>query len=394
MRSNSGYIEVMDYVYLDHSATTPLAPQVLEAMMPHFVETYGNASSVHGLGRKARAVLEQSRETIAACISAKPDEVFFTSGGTESDNHVIKGVAASMRTSGRDHIIVSAMEHHAVLHPALALEKMGMRVDVLPVTTDGVADVVALDRLLSSSTGLVSVMHANNETGTIQPIREIADLAHKRGSLVHTDAVQSAGKIPVNVADLGVDLLSISAHKMYGPKGIGALYIRKGTVIAPFLEGGGQEQNRRAGTENVPLAVGFAKAFEIAAGMLESENARLTALRQSLVERLKRFKGILFNGNQQSVLLPVLSISFDSSKVNVDGEALIMGMDLRGIAVTSGSACASGTLEPSHVLMAMGKDEKTARATIRFSMGRSTTEGDLERAVAALKDVLATMKAE
>jgi cysteine desulfurase len=384
----------MDYVYLDHSATTPLAPQVLEAMMPHLVETYGNASSVHGLGRKARAVLEQSRETIAACISARPDEVFFTSGGTESDNHAIKGVAASMRTSGRDHVIVSAMEHHAVLHPALALKKMGMRVDVLPVTTDGVVDVVALDRLLSSSTGLVSVMHANNETGTIQPIREIADRAHKHGGVVHTDAVQSAGKIPVNVADLGVDLLSISAHKMYGPKGIGVLYIRKGTVIAPFLEGGGQEQNRRAGTENVPLAVGFAKAFEIAAGMLGSENARLAALRQLLVERLKSFKGILFNGNQQNVLLPVLSVSFDSSQVNVDGEALIMGMDLRGIAVTSGSACASGTLEPSHVLMAMGRDEKTARATIRFSMGRSTTEGDLEKAVAALRDVLTTMKAE
>ena len=382
----------MKLIYLDHSATTPIAPEVIEAMTPHFQNTYGNASSVHGFGRKARAVLEESRDLIAAQLSARPDEVFFTSGGTESDNHAVKGVATSMQVSGRKQLIVSAVEHHAVLHPALALRKWGLRVDLLPVKPDGVVDLDALDGLLASSTGLVSVMHANNETGTIQPIREIADRAHKHGCVVHSDAVQSAGKIPVSVNELGVDLLSVSAHKMYGPKGIGALYIRKGTVIAPFLEGGGQEQNRRAGTENVPLAAGFAKAFEIASRMMETERARLMSLRKHLTERLKNFQGILFNGDQNDVLPNVLSVSFDSSKVKIDGEALIMGMDLRGIAVTSGSACTSGTLEPSHVLMAMGRDEKTARATIRFSMGRSTTKEDLDTAVAALKDVLQTMK--
>ena len=382
----------MKLIYLDHSATTPIAPEVIEAMAPHFQNTYGNASSVHGFGRKARAVLEESRDSIAAQLSARPDEVFFTSGGTESDNHAVKGVATSMQVSGRKQLIVSAVEHHAVLHPALALRKWGLRVDLLPVKPDGVVDLDALDGLLASSTGLVSVMHANNETGTIQPIREIADRAHKHGCVVHSDAVQSAGKIPVSVNELGVDLLSVSAHKMYGPKGIGALYIRKGTVIAPFLEGGGQEQNRRAGTENVPLAAGFAKAFEIASRMMETERARLMSLRKHLTERLKNFQGILFNGDQNDVLPNVLSVSFDSSKVKIDGEALIMGMDLRGIAVTSGSACTSGTLEPSHVLMAMGRDEKTARATIRFSMGRSTTKEDLDTAVAALKDVLQTMK--
>jgi len=382
----------MKLIYLDHSATTPIAPEVIEAMTPHFQNTYGNASSVHGFGRKARAVLEESRDLIAAQLSARPDEVFFTSGGTESDNHAVKGVATSMQVSGRKQLIVSAVEHHAVLHPALALRKWGLRVDLLPVKPDGVVDLDALDGLLASSTGLVSVMHANNETGTIEPIREIADRAHKHGCVVHSDAVQSAGKIPVSVNELGVDLLSVSAHKMYGPKGIGALYIRKGTVIAPFLEGGGQEQNRRAGTENVPLAAGFAKAFEIASRMMETERARLMSLRKHLTERLKNFQGILFNGDRNDVLPNVLSVSFDSSKVKIDGEALIMGMDLRGIAVTSGSACTSGTLEPSHVLMAMGRDEKTARATIRFSMGRSTTKEDLDTAVAALKDVLQTMK--
>jgi len=383
----------MKLIYLDHSATTPIAPEVIEAMAPHFQNTYGNASSVHGFGRKARAVLEESRDSIAAQLSSRPDEVFFTSGGTESDNHAVKGVATSMQVSGRKQLIVSAVEHHAVLHPALALRKWGLRVDLLPVKPDGVVDLDALDGLLASSTGLVSVMHANNETGTIEPIREIADRAHKHGCVVHSDAVQSAGKIPVSVNELGVDLLSVSAHKMYGPKGIGALYIRKGTVIAPFLEGGGQEQNRRAGTENVPLAAGFAKAFEIASWMMETERARLMSLRKHLTERLKSFQGILFNGDQNDVLPNVLSVSFDSSKVKIDGEALIMGMDLRGIAVTSGSACTSGTLEPSHVLMAMGRDEKTARATIRFSMGRSTTEDDVDQAVTSLKEVLKTMGA-
>lgn len=381
----------MKPIYLDHSATTPLDREVLEAMAPHFAETYGNASSVHGWGRKARAVLESSRESIAAHIGARSDELFFTSGGTESDNHAVKGAALAGRAVGRDHVIVSAIEHHAVLHPARSLQKAGFRLDELPVDEKGIVDLNALERLLSPTTALVSVMQANNETGTIEPIRAVADLAHRFGAVMHTDSVQAAGKIRVSVGELGVDLLSLSAHKMYGPKGIGALFMRKGIVVTPFLEGGAQEQNRRAGTENVPLAVGFAKAFEVCIGRSDSEGKRLRALRDRFRHALKDFRGIVFNGDQDNVLPTILNVSFDSSVAPVDGEALIMGMDLRGIAVTSGSACSSGALEPSHVLMAMGRDEQTARATIRFSMGRSTTEEDLDLTVEALRDVLKTM---
>ncbi len=382
----------MTRIYLDYSATTPLDPRVLDAMRPHFLENFGNASSVHETGRKARTVLEESREALARSIGTSHDTLYFTSGGTEADNFAVIGIANALKPKRRGHIVVSAIEHHAVLHPALELRKHGWRVDTVQVNPSGVIDLDHLQTLVSGETALVSVMHANNETGVIQPVREAADIAHKHGALLHTDAVQTFGKIHVSAGDLSADLISLSAHKMYGPKGIGALFIRKGVPINSLLVGGGQERNRRAGTENVPLAAGFAAAAGIAQEIMDSESQRTRALNSELRSQLtRRFPGILFNGSDSDSLATIVNVSFDSS-AGVDGEALIMGMDLRGISVTSGSACTSGTLEPSHVLMAMGRNEATARATIRFSLGRLTTLADIETAVDALADVLATMR--
>lgn len=382
----------MKKIYLDYSATTPLAPEVFEAMKPHFLNTFGNASSIHDYGRRAKSVLEECRESVAEAFGARQEEILFTSGGTESDNSAVRGVARAGRKNGRDQIVVSAIEHHAILHPALSLKREGFHVDVVGVDGDGCVNLEELRRVVGKTTALVSVMHANNEVGTIQPLSAVADISHEAGALFHTDAVQSAGKIPVDVNELGVDLMSLSAHKIYGPKGIGALFIRKGAAIEPFIEGGGQEQNRRAGTENVPLVAGFARALELAAECMESEQKRSRALRDHLKERLSSsFNGIIINGHPTNVLPTILSVSFDTKKTPVDGEALIMAMDLHGVAVTSGSACSSGTLEPSHVLMAMGRPEKTARATIRFSIGRPTTTEDIEAAVTALREALVPM---
>ena len=382
----------MTRIYLDYSATTPLDPRVLDAMRPHFLENYGNASSVHETGRKARTALEESRETLAREIGTTHDTLYFTSGGTEADNFAVIGIANALKPKGRDHVIISVIEHHAVLHPALELRNHGWRVDMIRVNPSGVINLDHLKSLVSGQTALVSFMHANNETGIIQPVREAADIAHDQGALLHTDAVQTFGKIRVSVNDLAADLISLSAHKMYGPKGIGALFVRKGVPINSLLVGGGQEQNRRAGTENVPLAAGFAAAATIGREIMDPEFRRTQALNAELRSQLdRRFPGILFNGSGSGSLPTIVNVSFDSS-LGVDGEALIMGMDLRGVSVTSGSACTSGTLEPSHVLMAMGRNEATARATIRFSLGRLTSLSDIVTAVDALADVLATMR--
>ncbi|MGB2869697.1 MAG: cysteine desulfurase family protein [Bacteroidota bacterium] len=381
----------MKPVYLDHTATTPLAPEVLEAMKPYFGESFGNASSIHSFGRQAKLALEESRETIAKSIGAGFDELFFTSGGTEADNHALRGVVEGGRKSGKNHLIVSAIEHHAILHPAKRLREEGVEVTIVAVDELGMVNPDEIRRAITPRTCLISVMHANNEVGTIEPIAAIGAMGREHGIIVHSDAVQTLGKIPVNADGLNVDLLSFSAHKLYGPKGIGAIYIRKGTKIDPFLEGGAQESNRRAGTENVPSAVGFAKAVELC-GKYPEESERLKALGKRLRQRISsELSGVIFNGHPMEALPNIVSISFDSKRRNVDGEALIIGMDLRGVAVTSGSACTSGSLQPSHVLLAMGRDEATARATIRFSMGRSTTEGDIDYAVDALMDVLAKM---
>ncbi len=383
----------MKRIYLDHSATTPLDPRVLEAMTPHFSEHFGNPSSVHAFGRESRAVLEESRYRIARFIGAKPDEVFFTSGGTEADNHALRGAAHAARRKGKNHIITSAIEHHAVLHSAETLHEDGFEVSVVPVDEHGAVDPDEVRKALRPTTCLISIMHANNEVGTLNSLREISAIAKEQGVILHSDTVQTVGKIRVNVDELGLDLLATSAHKFYGPKGIGAIYIRKGTSIDALIQGGSQESNRRAGTENVPLAAGFAKAAELCDASMELEAERIQKLRAKLRGRLEgEFEGVLFNGHPTESLPHILSVSFDSSRTPLDGEALIMGMDLQGVAVTSGSACTSGSLEPSHVLLAMGRDVPTARATVRFSLGRWTTEEEVNFAVDALHQVVSRMQ--
>ncbi len=379
----------MNRIYLDYSATTPLDPQVIEAMLTVFAGSYGNASSVHSFGREARNILEQSRDRVAHWIGARSDEVFFTSGGTEADNHAVKGLALAGARIGKNEIITSAVEHHAILHPVESLRKAGFEVKLLPVDGCGQVHPDDVKKAITPKTALVSLMLANNEVGSVNRIQEIAAFAREAGVPIHSDTVQAMGKINVDVSKLGLDALSISAHKFYGPKGIGAIFIRKGTRIEPFMEGGSQESNRRAGTENVPLVAGFAKAAELAGARLIKDSRTVLGLREKLKSRLTAaFNGLLFNGHETEVLPHILSVSFDSSVTPLDGDAIIMGMDLEGVAVTSGSACTSGSLQPSHVLLAMGRDERTARATVRFSIGRLTTEEEIRLAVDALKRVV------
>jgi cysteine desulfurase len=382
----------MRRVYLDHSATTPPDPAVLEVIQATGRSTFGNASSVHSFGREARAILEESREQIARFIGARPEEIFFTSGGTESNNYAVQGVSKANVPRGKNQVITTEVEHHSVLHPVEQLSRAGFTSTTLPVDHSGLIDPEDVRNAITDKTCLISVMHANNEVGTIEPVESIGLIAKDRGIPFHSDAVQTLGKIPIRVDELNVDLLSFSAHKLYGPKGIGALYIRRGTKIESLIHGGGQESNRRAGTENVPLAAGFAKAVSLCAEQMKDDTSRFAQLKKQLTSRLvAEFQGLSVNGNPQRSLANILSVSFDSTDGSIDGEALIMGMDLHGVAVTSSSACTSGTLEPSHVLLAMGRDERTAAATIRFSFGRSTTFEEIDYAVDALREVVATM---
>ncbi len=382
-------------IYLDHSATTPVDPAVIEAMLPYFAQMYGNASSIHAFGRESKIALEESREKVAGLVGARPGEIFFTSGGTEADNHALFGVAfAAKRALGKNHLIVSAIEHHAVLHTAEYLRANGFELTIVPVDHVGMVSPDDVRSSIRPMTSIVSIMHANNEIGTIQPVEEIARIVHEHGIVFHSDTVQSVGKIPVNVEQLSVDVLAISAHKFYGPKGIGAIYIRRGVEIDSFIQGGAQERNRRAGTENVPLAVGFAKAAEISQQGLPEQTGRLKSLKEQLKSALsEKFNCIIFNGHPTDALPTIVNVSFDSSKIDIDGEALLLNMDLHGIAVTSGSACSSGSMEPSHVLHAIGRDLKTARASIRFSIGKNTTQSEIEKAVDVLDTVVRKISA-
>ena len=379
----------MRRVYLDHTATTPVDPAVVEAMRPFFSGRFGNASSIHHFGREARAALDESRDTLAGRIGAQSGEIFFVSGGTEADNFALKGAAMTMLGRGKNHIITGRSEHHAILETCGFLEQHGFVVTYLPVDEFGRTSVCDVRDAIRAETGLISIMHANNEVGTINPVADIARVAKESGVVMHSDAVQSFGKIPVDVDALGVDLLSLSAHKIYGPKGIGALYIRRGVAIERFIHGGGQERGRRAGTENVPLAVGFAEAALLVHRRLEADQKRLGELKERLRSELReRFPWILFNGDPAVALPHILNVSFDSRRIGIDGEALLFNLDLAGIAVTSGSACTSGSMEPSHVLLAMGRDADTAKATIRFSTGHSTTDDDIVYTVGVLTDIV------
>ncbi len=367
---------------MDYTATTPVDKRVVEAMMPYFGGAFGNASSIHSFGREAKSALEDSREKIAGLIGARPSELYFTSGGTESDNSAIAGIAAKYSGKDRKHLVVSSVEHHAVLHAAKSLESSGFSVAFLNVDSHGFISPDELRSALTKESFLVSIIHANNEIGTIQNLSALAAIAHENGSLFHTDAVQSFGKTKFSVTETGVDLASFTAHKIYGPKGIGALYIKRGIDFEPMFHGGSQERNRRPGTESVPLAAGYAAAAELAVKELDGEHERLTALNALMRRRIEaEVRGALFNSPEVGSVPHILSVSIDSREVEIDGEALIINMDLEGIAVTSGSACSSGSLQPSHVIKALGRDDETTMATVRFSIGRLTTEDEVKTAM-------------
>ena len=382
----------MEMIYLDHNATTPIAPEVFEAMLPYLTGEFGNASSVHSWGQKARAAVEEARESVARLIHADPGEVIFTSGGTESDNAALFGVteaAGARLRMGKPHIITTAIEHPAVLNAAQALERRGAAVTYVRVGKDGVVDAIEIESAITPETVLISVMHANNELGTIQPIEHIGRIAHERGIPFHTDAVQSAGKTPIDVAAMGIGLLSLSAHKINGPKGAGALYLRKGTPFRPLLYGGHHERDRRPGTENVPGIVGLAKAAELAFDHMQAESGRVGTLRDRL-ERgiLQKVPLATVNGARACRLPSTLNVTFD----HVEGESFVIAADLRGLACSTGSACSSGSLEPSHVLSAIGKSRQEARSTVRFSLGRTTTDEDVESAIEIVAEAAAHLR--
>lgn len=380
----------MKRVYLDHTATTPLDPAAFAAMTPYFADKYGNASSIHSYGQEAKAALDESRDTIARLIGASSGEVIFVGSGTEANNTAVKGLAWASRTaSNKNHIITDQAEHDALLETCRALERDGFSVTYLGVDSSGRVSPESVRSAITAQTCLVSIMQANNEIGTINPIKAIAAVAREHDVTFHTDAVQSFGKIPIEVSDMAVDLMSISAHKIYGPKGIGALYVRKGLKLERLIDGGSQERGRRAGTENVALAAGFAKAASVAHAQHSEEYERLSNLRTEFLSELReRFPFIYVNSPATNALPHIVNISFDSAKISIDSEALLFALDLAGVAVTSGSACSSGSMEPSHVILAIGRDHDSARATLRFSMGRGTTLEEIRFALARLDEII------
>jgi cysteine desulfurase len=377
-------------IYLDHAATTPVRPEVLEAMLPYFGGRFGNPSSISRLGREARQAMDRARDTVAAALGCRPAEVLFTSCGSESDNLAIKGVAYACRDRG-NHLITTQVEHHAVLHTCEWLERYaGFEVTYLPVDHHGLVELPALEAAITDRTTLVSVMLANNEVGTIQPLPAIAALLRPRGIIFHTDAVQGGGALDLNVGRLGVDLLSLSGHKFYAPKGIGILYVRQGTPLLPQMHGGGQERNRRAGTENVPYVVGAATALELATEELAPGNARLVQLRDRLIQGvLERVPGARLTGHPTERLPNNASFVFEG----VEGEALLLALDQLGICASTGSACTSGSLEASHVLKAMGLPASLAQGSLRLSLGKGTDEDQIDRTLEALPSVVERLRA-
>jgi cysteine desulfurase len=373
-------------VYLDHNATTPLDPRVLDAMLPFLRDDFGNPSSLHWFGQRARGAVEEARAQVAELVAADPAEIVFTSGGSESDNAALRGATAKARPP-RAGIVCTAIEHHAVLNAAKALGEEGRPLAIVRVGEDGVVDPEDLAACVGDTTALVSVMLANNETGVLQPVAEAARIAHARGSLIHCDAVQGAGKVVVDARALDVDLLTLSAHKIYGPKGVGCLYVRRGTPLAALVRGGGQERNRRAGTENVAGVVGFGAAAALARQSLPADAVRLAALRDRLEARLLAIPGARRNG--EGTRVPnTTNVSF----AGVEAEGLLIALDLEGIAVSTGAACAAGGVEPSHVLRAMGFPPERVQSSLRLSLGRGTTEADVDRAADVIAAVVARQR--
>jgi cysteine desulfurase len=376
-------------IYMDHAATTPTRPEVVEAMLPYFHERFGNPSSLYSIARESKKVVESARETIARALGADPKEIFFTSGGTESDNWALKGIAFANRKKG-DHIITSAIEHHAVLHTAEYLEKQGFRVTYVPVDASGLVDPGVIEDSITDKTVLISIMAANNEIGTIEPIREIGSIANNQGIPFHTDAVQAAGHIPLSVKEDNITLLSLSAHKFYGPKGIGALYIRKGTRIDPLLHGGGQERNRRAGTEDLAGIVGLATALDIAVRTMNEEGARLQNLRDRLIGGIQSsVPHTRMNGHPTKRLPGNVNVSVEF----IEGESMLLLLDRHGICASTGSACTSGSLEPSHVLMAIGLSHEVAHGSLRLTLGEANTNEEVDKVLEVIPGVAAKLRA-
>ncbi|MBN2058340.1 MAG: cysteine desulfurase NifS [Candidatus Saganbacteria bacterium] len=378
----------MKRIYLDNAATTPTLPSVLKEMLPYFSERYGNPSSLHSFGQEARAAVEAARARLAGLINCQPAEIIFTSGGTESDNAALFGVLYANKSKG-DHIITSKIEHHAVLEPCQWLEKQGFKVTYLDVDKYGLVDPAAVKAAITDKTVLVSIMHANNEIGTIQPIEQISTITKEAGVLLHTDAVQTVGQIEVDVDKLGVDLLSLSAHKFYGPKGVGALYVRKGTRLEPYIRGGGQEKRRRASTENVPGIIGLGKAAEIAKAEINERVAHLLPLRDRLIKGiLDNIPEVILNGHPVQRLPKNVNVSVKY----IEGEAMLLKLDLEGIAASTGSACSSGTLDPSHVLLAIGLTHELAHGSIRFSLGRTNTDKDIDHVLEVFPKIVKKLR--
>ncbi len=375
-------------IYLDHAATTPTDPEVLQAMLPYFTDCFGSASTLYSIGKDSKAAVEEAREKVARLIGARPEEVYFTSGGTESDNWAIIGAAYANQSKG-NHIITSKIEHHAVLETCHFLEKHGFEVTYLPVDADGLIDPEDVKRATTDKTILISIMHANNEIGTIEPVEEIGQIARERKIIFHTDTVQTVGSIPVDVNSIGCDALSISAHKLYGPKGIGAMYLRKGTKIQRFMQGGGQESNRRAGTHNVPGIVGLGAAAEIAGTALSETAPRLVSLRDKLISGIfERIPDVKLNGHKSRRLPNNVNVSFEG----IEGESIILLLDMHGICASSGSACTSGSLDPSHVLLALGMKHEQAHGSLRLTLGRENNDWDVKNVLEALPVIVERLR--
>ena len=381
----------MERIYLDYNATTPLRPEVRDAIMPYLTEAFGNGSSIHAYGREARTAIDTAREQVADLIGAKsPSEIVFTGSGTEADNHAIKGLTELQKSRGKgSHIITSSVEHHAVLHTCQYLEQRGFEVTYLPVDRYGRIRIEQLREAVRDTTVLISIMHVNNENGTVQPLEEICEIAQEYEIPLHTDAVQSVGKLEMNVQELGVNLLAFSGHKIYAPKGIGVLYIRRGTRLANLVHGGAHERNRRAGSENVPAIVGLGIAADLAKQEQNAYAQHLDALTQRLREGLDaHIDRLHYNGHPDHCAPGTLNVSFES----VEGESLILRLDMEGICVSTGSACTSGSMEPSHVLAALGLPPRLAQGTVRFSLGRNTNEAEIDEVIAKLPKVIQQMR--
>ena len=375
-------------IYADNAATTRLSDTALKAMLPYLQGEYGNPSSLHSVGQRAQEALTEARARIAARLGCQPTEVIFTSGGSEADNQAIRSVAAFGKMKGKTHIISTAFEHHAVLHTLEALEKEGFTVTLLDVHEDGMVSAQQVEEAITPETCLVTVMYANNEIGTVQPIAEIGEVCRRHGVLFHTDAVQAVGHLPVNVAEQNIDMLSLSAHKFHGPKGIGVLYARRGVPIFPLIHGGAQERNRRGGTENIPAIVGMAAALDEACDHLDEDTAKLTALRERLIEGLSKIPHSVLNGHREHRLPGTVNFCFEG----IEGESLLLLLDDKGVYASSGSACTSGSLDPSHVLLAIGRPHEIAHGSLRLSLSPDTTEEEVDYMVEAVTDVVAYLR--